>query len=107
MGSRLALVSLALLALGAPAQTQPTNSPQAPERPVRDTPAQGAPTRVTATGRITGRVLAADTGRPLPRARVTLGSGSGSGNGSRTALTDDEGLFSFGELPAGRYNLGV
>jgi hypothetical protein len=54
-------------------------------------------------GRIAGRVVAADTGRPVKRARVfataaELPSGRG-------VLTDDSGLFEFLDLPAGRYTL--
>ena len=56
-------------------------------------------------GLISGRVLAADTGRPVKRARVLLNAAELPGG--RGALTDDDGLFEFVELPQGRYTLGV
>ena len=57
------------------------------------------------TGRITGRVLAADTGRPVKRARVFVNAAELPGG--RGVLTDDDGVFEFTELPAGRYTLTV
>ena len=50
-----------------------------------------------------GRVLAADTGRPVRRARVFLSGAQIPGG--RGALTDDEGLFELTELPEGRYTV--
>jgi hypothetical protein len=41
---------------------------QRPQQPARDTPAQ--PTAPAPSGKISGRVVAADTGRPIKRARV-------------------------------------
>jgi Carboxypeptidase regulatory-like domain len=83
------------------------STPQAPSasRPARDTPAQTDRTAPQPTGRITGRVLASDTGRPVRRARVLLNASELPGG--RGVLTDDNGLFDFLELPAGRYTLGV
>jgi hypothetical protein len=75
-----------LAAQQAPRDTSaPTNEPPPPQ------------------GRITGRVLAADNGRPMKRARVFINSAD-LGNG-RGALTDDQGVFDFTELPAGRYTI--
>jgi hypothetical protein len=93
--------------LGAQAQTGQTQSgqtqPSRPgQQPTRDTSAQPAADAVP-KGRIAGRILAADTGRPVRRARVFL-----SGTplpGGRGALTDDDGLFELTELPEGRYTL--
>ena len=73
-------------------------------QPSRDTPAQKQD-ETTPAGLIAGRVLAADTGRPVKRARVfvsppELPSGRG-------VLTDDTGVFLLAELPAGRYTLSV
>lgn len=74
------------------------------ESPRRDTPAQQAASATApAKGRIAGRVVAADSGRPVRRARVFL-SGS-QVQGGRGALTSDEGLFELTELPEGRYTL--
>lgn len=76
------------------------------QAPGRDTPAQRQRGSATApTGRITGRVIAADNGRPVRRARVLLTAAELPGG--RGALTDADGLFEFTELPAGRYSLGV
>src|SRR5579862_9226278 len=71
-----------------PQQQQPTRS----QTPARDTPAQPTPSAAApaATGTISGRVLAADTGRPVSRARVML---SGAQFNGRGALTDNTGVF--------------
>ena len=72
--------------------------------PQRDTPAQQAAAEAKPVkGRIAGRVSAADTGRPVRRARVFL-SGS-QVQGGRGVLTNDEGAFELTELPEGRYTL--
>jgi len=57
------------------------------------------------SGRITGRVLASDNGRPVKRARVFISAAELPGG--RGMLTDDGGVFDFTELPAGRYTLTV
>ena len=72
------------------------------QQPARDTPAQSNTTPVVA-GRLSGRVLAADTGRPVKRARVFITAAELPGG--RGVLTDDSGTFDFTELPAGRYTL--
>ena len=50
-------------------------------------------------------MLAADTGRPVKRARVFINAAELPGG--RGVLTDDTGVFEFTELPAGRYTLTV
>ena len=72
-------------------------------QPTRDTPAQQAADANTPKARIAGRVVAADTGRPVRRARVFLSGAQIPGG--RGALTDDDGLFELTELPEGRYTL--
>ena len=73
------------------------------QRPARDTPAQQAATPPPPMGRIAGRVLAADTGRPVKRARAYVSAPElPEGRGT---LTDDSGMFELTELPAGRYTL--
>jgi hypothetical protein len=52
------------------------------------------------TAVISGRVLTADTGRPVKRARVVV---AGGGRGGRTATTDDQGRYRIDELGAGNY----
>lgn len=61
------------------------------------------------TAVIRGRVFAADTGRPLRRARITvsapeLGSGPDS---SRQTSTNPDGKYEIKDLPAGRYTVSV
>jgi protocatechuate 3,4-dioxygenase beta subunit len=56
-------------------------------------------------GKISGRVLAANDGRPVRRARAYVSAPQlPEGRGT---LTDDNGLFELTELPAGRYTLTV
>jgi hypothetical protein len=72
--------------------------------PARDTPAQKNVPRPP-MGRITGRVLAADNGRPIKRARAYVSAPElPEGRGT---LTDDSGVFELTELPGGRYTLTV
>jgi protocatechuate 3,4-dioxygenase beta subunit len=67
------------------------------QRPARDRAAvpQG-------TASISGRVLTADTGRPLKRARVMV---SGGGRGGRSTTTDDQGRYAVTTLSAGSYTI--
>lgn len=78
--------------------------PAAPrvQMPARDRTAVEAP---KGTARISGRVVAADTGTPLRRAQVRIGSPDVRVN--RTVGTDAEGRFEVADLPAGRYSLMV
>src|SRR3954469_1968203 len=109
----LSIVSL-LLALGmaAAAQQTPGQTAQPPrpatgnQQPARDTPAQPQDAPPTPTGRITGRVIASDNGRPVKRARVFV-TAAELPDGGRGVLTDDQGVFDLAELPAGRYTLTV
>ena len=55
------------------------------------------------SGRIRGRVLS-ETGAPVRRAQVRL---SGTDVGARTATTDGDGRFEFGDLPDGRFSLSA
>jgi hypothetical protein len=98
--SSCALAILAVIAISA--QTQ-----QRGQQPSRDTSAQ-QPTVATpppAKGRIAGRVLTADTGRPVARARVLINAAEVPGG--RGTQTDADGTYEFTELPAGRYTLNV
>ncbi len=65
-------------------------------------PQTGTASPVAKSGVIRGRVLAADTGRPLRRAQITL-----TGPERRTTSTNLEGRFEFKELGAGRYTLAA
>src|SRR5262245_46719260 len=91
------LRALTLTLLGAAcsaiAVAQPPPPPP-PQAPARDTPALA-----TGTAIIRGRVT--DTaGRPLARAEIRIGNGSGQ---QKNGLTDPDGRFDLGELPAGTY----
>lgn len=70
------------------------------QAPPRDPAARTAPPAGTAS--IAGRVLAADTGRPMKRARVQAQSPQ---SGGRTAITDADGRFEIAALPAGKYTV--
>ena len=78
-------------------QTQPPR-PAAPARDARPT--------VTGTAIIRGRVLAADTGRPLRRARISV-SGPELGGEPRQTSTNLEGRYELKDLPAGRFTVTV
>src|SRR5437016_9080362 len=95
-------VSLMLVMLAVAAFAQ--SSRPGPQQPARDTPAQQKDTPPPPGGRISGRVIA-DNGRPVKRARAFITAAELSGG--RGALTDENGIFDFTELPAGRYTLTV
>ena len=54
------------------------------------------------TAVIAGRVLTADTGRPVKRATV---SASGAGRGNHSAVTDEQGRYQIPNLAAGSYTI--
>jgi hypothetical protein len=85
------IVSAALLAaVSARAQNPPTATPAA------------------GTGLITGRVVEAEGGAPVPSAVVTLsGRGAGPAQSDNRVLTDAQGRFFFSDLPAGTVNLAA
>src|SRR5436190_24118226 len=58
----------------------------------------------TGTGKLRGRVVAADTGSVVRRAQVRISSPD---IGTKTAFTDGQGRYEFKDLPAGRFNLSV
>jgi hypothetical protein len=59
----------------------------------------------TGTGKISGRVVAADTGTPIRRAQININSRDAQFN--RSVTTDSEGRYEFAGLPEGRYRLFV
>jgi hypothetical protein len=97
-------VGLICLAVGIATITaaEPTQQSVPSARAPRD------PTSATkGTGVLKGRVTAADTGRPLRRARVTVSAPSLSDGGRRTTSTDGDGRFEVTGLPAARYRISV
>ena len=89
------LLGAALLLTASGAAAQP------PQRPPRDRPAAQ-----TGTAVIRGRVVAADTGKPLRRACITAAAPELGGE-PRTASTGMDGRYEIADLPAGRYTLRV
>jgi hypothetical protein len=70
--------------------------------PPRDSSGRPREPQAAGTGRIGGRVMAAD-GRAIKRARV-LATARELANG-QAALTDENGIFDIAELPAGHYTI--
>ena len=105
IGGRWSVVGASLLVASAIA----AGSAQQPQAPARDTSARPQGTTTTATpaptGRLSGRVLAGDNGRPIKRARVVISAAEVPGG--RGTLTDDTGAFDFTDLPAGRYTINA
>jgi hypothetical protein len=94
------LVAVGLIVGGSlvPAQGQQGNAVAPPAaRDSRATP--------TGTAVIAGVVVAADTGRPVRRVRLTLSSTAP--DVSLSATTADDGHFKFTELPAGAFTLAA
>lgn len=97
---------------GRPAAPNPFGAGQArPGLPPRDPARDPAPAPATGTARIRGRVVAADTGAPLVRARVGLVR---EGANPRDMLlnmqltyTDSSGAFEHEALAAGRYTVSA
>jgi hypothetical protein len=83
----------------------PAQLPGGSSGPVRP----GAPPRDNQTpkgaGKISGRVVAADTGHPLRRAQIRLTATDVRGN--HTATTDNDGKYEFTDLAAARYRLQI
>ena len=104
-------IALALgqeLSVGIPIRGTP--EARVTDRPARadDDPTAVAQTQSSeprpATGRISGRVMAADGSGPLFTAKVRL-AGPEPGGYGRALATDEQGGYEFTELPAGRYTL--
>ena len=89
------LLSLMIIA----AAPQPPNQGLPPPRDAR-------PAIQAGNAAVRGRVLAADTGKPLRRARITL-SGPEVGREGRSTSTSLDGRYEIAELPAGRYTIRV
>ena len=101
---------LAILCLGVPVAAQ-IPVPMPPPPPIPAAAGIQAPARDNklqlpiGTGLIEGTVVAIDTGRGLNAARVSLNASDV--QLSRSVTTDDQGHFSFANLPAGQFNLSA
>ena len=92
--------ALSLVMLCSSAAAQVTILPGGPEGgPMRMPPGREMK---TGTGQIKGRVVTPDTGAPVRRAQVRI---SGTDIMTKVATTDNEGAFSFKDLPAGRFTV--
>jgi hypothetical protein len=87
MTRRLLLAIAVLLALPERAAAQPASPPAKPASVIR------------------GRVTAADTGRPLRRAQITVSAAASLDR--RSTSTNSRGEYELRDLPAGRYTLAV
>ena len=64
--------------------------------------------RAEATGAtIRGRIVAADTGQPLRRAKIIVSSPESNTTNNRNATTDADGRYILTDVPAGKYKLSV
>jgi hypothetical protein len=97
-----ALVSILTFPSAVSAQLAP-QPPPVSSATVQTPPRDRAQALRTGTGRITGRVVTADTGAPVRRAQLRLYSPEIAEN--HVAATDPQGRYEFTSLPAGRYML--
>lgn len=104
----LAVFGLLLISTGATAQTAAPPPGQLP--PPRTMPGMAAPPRdnpqeKTGTAVLSGRVVAADTGKPLRRALVRASSQETPQG--RSVSTDPDGRWQLKSLPAGSYRVTI
>jgi hypothetical protein len=104
MSIRWLAIAVCVVALAGDIAGQARQAPR-PQQPARDSAARPPDTAPVPTGRLPGRVVAGDSGRPVKRARVFINAAELPGG--RGMLTDDSGVFDFTELPAGRYTVTV
>jgi protocatechuate 3,4-dioxygenase beta subunit len=83
-------------------------SDAAPQQPVPGSPARDnrQPPSQSGSAVIRGRIVSAETGRPLRRVRITL-SAAALGRDGRTTSTSIDGRYEVKDLPAGRYIVRV
>src|SRR5476651_2378203 len=73
--------------------------------PIAARQARDARTVSAGSASISGVVVAEDTGQPAQRVRVDVAEEASTNGSYRTAITDDQGHFSFSLLPAGEFTL--
>jgi hypothetical protein len=105
------LIALSLSTVGAresPTPQPPTTAGEQGGRGLGRGQRQAARDRAVlprGTSTISGRVLAADTGRPVKRARVSVTAAAGGGRGGGLATSDDQGRYVVTDLAAGTYSV--
>src|SRR5262245_41287648 len=108
MQSLTVLVGLVALAVGSGLAQQPPQGGQPQQQGAQGRGGGQALTRDRAqavpqgTASIAGRILTADTGRPVKRARVFV---TGTGRGGHSDVTDDQGRYQITNLPADSYTI--
>jgi hypothetical protein len=105
-----ALAGLSLLLISSPATAQTAAPPPGQPPPPRTMPGMAAPPRdnpqeKTGTAVLSGRVVAADTGKPLRRALVRASSQETPQG--RSVSTDPDGRWQLKGLPAGSYRVTI
>jgi protocatechuate 3,4-dioxygenase beta subunit len=98
-----ALLALALVPADVTAQVEVRTIQGVPGADMPMLPGMGRQMK-SGKGRISGRVITADSGGPVRRAQVRL---SGSEVMAKSAITDNEGRYDFRDLPAGKYTISV
>ena len=101
MSRILGVALLLILSADAFAQVPPPPPPPATPVPLRDV---NSPALTKGKAIIRGRVVSADTGKPLRRALVRL---SAPGGDTRSVSTGTSGRYEIKDLPAGRYTVRV
>src|SRR5690242_541350 len=94
------LGALILLSLAVPSVSAGQTPPSPPLPPRDNTPATAA----VSTAIVRGRVVDAQTGRPLRRVNVTV-TGGGLAREGLSASTDDDGRYEVTNLPGGRLTI--
>jgi protocatechuate 3,4-dioxygenase beta subunit len=97
-----ALVATTAIVAAQPPPGPPPGGPPGTQSAPRDRTASAQ----TGTAAIRGRIFAADSGKPLRRARITA-TAPELGSDTRTTSTSAEGRYELKDLPAGRYTIRV
>jgi hypothetical protein len=101
------LFAAGLVAAALCAQTEIQTPQTMPPRPAPlGVPTRDARPAATGTAVIRGRIFAADTNKPLRRARITVQAPELGGE-PRSTSTNADGRYEIKELPAGRYTITV
>jgi hypothetical protein len=100
-----ASLSVALAAVGQGATPPPAPQPSKAQKPQKPAREAAAAQPSTGTAAIAGTLVTADTGKPIRRAAVRLVSRDP--RIVRSAVTDLQGKFAFGDLPAGAFTLSA